>query len=67
MAFLAIFFALFTITQTFLATEKFVVLLMFGTVIFNWIIPRVLGYQEQREKAAKAAKAGREEAAEQLP
>ncbi|MBE6330764.1 MAG: O-antigen ligase family protein [Bacteroidales bacterium] len=45
LAFLAIFFALFTIPQTFLATEKFVVMLMFGSLIFNWFAPRVAGYQ----------------------
>ena len=45
LAFLAIFFSLLTIPQTFLATEKFFVFLMLGTLTFNWFAPRLAGYQ----------------------
>ena len=45
MAFLAIFFTLLTIPRSFLMIEKIVVYLMFGTLVFNWFAPRVVGYQ----------------------
>ena len=45
MAFLAIFFTLLTMPRTFLSIEKIVVLLMIGTLIFNWFAPRLVGYQ----------------------
>lgn len=44
-AFLVVFFSLFTMPQKFLATERMWVLIMLGTIIFNWIAPRVMGYQ----------------------
>lgn len=44
-AYLAIFFTLLTMPRSFLTIEKIVVYLMFGTLIFNWFAPRVMGYQ----------------------
>ncbi len=45
LAFLVIFFAILTISQSFLTTERIIVMLMLGTLIFNWIAPRLMGYQ----------------------
>lgn len=45
LAFLAIFFSILTMPRTFLATEKVFVMLMFGTLVFNWVMPRIMGYQ----------------------
>ena len=44
-ALLAIFFSVFTIPQKFLLTERIFVFFMLGTLLFNWLAPRLLGYQ----------------------
>lgn len=45
LAFMAIFFTLLVLPRNFLATERFMVLLMFGTITFNWVAPRIVGQQ----------------------
>lgn len=45
LAFMAVFFTLFTMPRTFLATERMWVMIMLGTIIFNWVAPRVVGQQ----------------------
>lgn len=42
-AFIAIFFSVLTIPKTFLATERFYVLLLFGMVSLNWVALRITG------------------------
>lgn len=45
LAFLVVFFSLLTMPRTFLATEKLFVMIMIGTILFNWFAPRIAGYQ----------------------
>lgn len=45
MAFIAIFFSLLLMPRTFLSTERTWVMIMFGTLVFNWVAPRLMGQQ----------------------